>query len=204
MKNISALINVVLLLAVAVLYYLHFSASNSVETKSESVILTKADIASGEVKIAFIDLEKLLVEYNLSADLNENYSQHMEKAQTKLDKKVSDYKKELRTYQEKLQRGGFLSQRSAENQKDALLEKQQELQILQMELENTLLEDQQKLNSQLYDSVMNYLHEYNQAQNFQYIFSKMDGGGLLIGDSTLEITNHVVNVLNQRYKSIKE
>ena len=204
MKNISTFLNVVLFVAVAVLYYLYFSNSENIEQEPGSIIVEKQDVEPGEAEIAFIDLEKLLVDYKLSVDMNADYSKRMEESQDRLDLQLTAYEKEVKTYQEKLKRGGFLSQRSAENQQKALLEKQQKLQMLQMELENQLLEEQQKLNIQLYDSVMNYLQEYNKIKNFRYIFSKMDGGGLLIGDPKLDITSHVVSVLNQRYSNTKE
>lgn len=204
MKNISIVLNVVLLVAVAVLYYLHFSNADVDSKKDEPNPIRQTSLEPGGLNIAFVDLEKLLTDYKLSTELNTNFSKSQEEAQNHLEQQVSSYEKEAKAYQEKLNRGSFLNQQSAENQQKALLDRQQELKMLQMELENKLLEDQQALNIQLYDSVMNYLNMYNKNLNFQYIFSKMDGGNLLIGDPRFDITSDVVTGLNQRYSSIEE
>lgn len=204
MKNISTILNVVLLVAVAVLYYLHFSNADVESKKEEPNAIRQASVEPGGMNIAFVDLEKLLTDYKLSTELNANFSKSQKEAQGRLEGQISSYEKEAKAFQEKLNRGSFLNQQSAENQQKALLDRQQELQMLQRELENKLLDDQQILNIQLYDSVMNYLNVYNKSLNFQFIFSKMDGGNLLIGDPKLDITSEVVNALNQRYSSIEE
>jgi outer membrane protein len=204
MKNISTILNIVLLVAVAVLYYLFFSKADDNSQKEGSIELRQASFEPGGMNIGFIDLDKLLVEYKLANELNLSYDRRKKEAQDHLDQQVSSYEQEAKSFQEKMQRGSFLNQQSAENQQKALIDKQQELQMLQMELENKLLEEQQNLNLQLYDSVMNYLTHYNKRLNFQYIFSKMEGGNLLIGDPNLDITGDVLNALNKRYNSLED
>ncbi len=200
MKNTSLFLNIVLLIAVAILFYLQFSSTE--ENKPDKPATPQFIAGNSDVRIAFVDLEKLLNEYELASKLNDDYSKSMDVAQTELEKQVSAYERDAKAFQKKVELGTFLSQRSAENQQQALLERQQELQMLQIELENKLFEDQQKLNIQLYDSVMNYLNEFNKVQNFNYIFSKMDGGNLLIGDPAMEITDNVITALNERYQAL--
>lgn len=201
MKNISPILNAVLLVAVVVLYFLHFTKDGGESQKEETIPVRKSTGEAGELNIAFIDLERLLVDYKLSKELNDSFEERKGEAQNHLEQQVSNYKKEAESYQEKLKRGSFLNQQSAENQQKSLLDKQQQLQMLQMELENNLLEDQQNLNNQLYDSVMNFLNMYNKSLNYKYIFSKMEGGNLLIGDPQMDITGDVVDALNKRYSA---
>ncbi len=204
MKNVNVFLNIILIVAVSVLYYLHFNADKCESKKNDSVIEKRVINNSNSADIAFIDLEKLLVEYELSKEMNSDFTKRKEETQSQLELQFSAFEKDAKAFQEKMNRGGFLSQKSAENQQNILLEKQQELQVLQIDLENKLREEQQNLNIQLYDSVMNYLKIYNDVKNFSYVFSKMDGGNLLIGDSAYEITNHVIEALNNRYQQAQK
>ena len=200
MNKLSPVLNVVFFIAIIVLYFFHFS--EKAEPVTEISPVKQSIIENNEqIGIAYIDLEKLLTDYKLSEELNSNFLKRKEDLQNQLQTKASDYEAAAIKFQEKLKRGSFLNQQSAENQQNALLEQQQDLQNLQYDLENQLMDEQQQMNSALYDSIINYLTEYNKTQNFQFIFSKIDGGNLLIADSTYEITNEVIENLNIRYNN---
>ena len=203
MNKLSSVLNIVFFIAIMVLYYFHFN--NNDKAKEEISPVKQSIIDSNkQLSIAYLDLEKLLTDYKLSEELNNKFISRKTELQNHLESQISDYEAAAKKFQEKLKRGSFLNQQSAENQQNALLEQQQDLQNLQYDLENQLAEEQQKMNSKLYDSIINYLSEYNKVQNFQYIFSKIDGGNLLIADSSFEITNEVIEELNKRYELAHE
>jgi outer membrane protein len=57
MKNISIILNIVLLIAVAVLYYLHFSGNKTVSATSDSNI-------PSDIRIAYVNSDSIAKHYD--------------------------------------------------------------------------------------------------------------------------------------------
>ena len=205
----NLIFNSITIIALAVLFFLHFTQEEKqITTESvsspKSTIEVKVDAENKETgidkDIVYVDLQKLLIEYKLSEQLNIDFIKRKGILQEQLDSQVKQYEKDAIAFQDKLKRGNFLNQTSAENQQNTLLKRQQELQQLQYNLEDQLLTEQQTMNIVLYDSVINYLNEYNKSHNHQFILSKIDGSNLLVANPNLNITDTIIKVLNIRYE----
>jgi outer membrane protein len=85
MKNISLLLNVVLFIAVAVLYYLHF-------TPKGSQIESNAATNASDLKIAFINADSVLKYYDF-------FSVNKEKLETKGKKLDQDFRNRAQSLQ---------------------------------------------------------------------------------------------------------
>jgi outer membrane protein len=202
MKKISPVLNIVLLIAVAILYVLHFwGESKEVETKAEKVALPTELPVDGSV--VYVDMEKLLLQYQYSVELNQEFLMEKERLENEMKVEYEKYEKEANKYQEKVARGGFISAASAENQKAELLIKQQQLQQLQVRLENDWFKKEEELESLLYDAIIGYLEEISQLNNYHYVLSKVIGGSVLVGKNNLNITDIAIDELNKRYEQVK-
>lgn len=205
MKNLSIILNIVLLAAVIWLYVDRYSFSNKSENKKqEAVLLNPGEIMPDSGKIVYIDLEKILLEYEYSIDLNNEFQAHTSEAENNLQTQLDAYQKEADEYQRKLARGGFVSMQSAENQKSKLIERQSELQQLQQKLQSEALEKEKQLESNLYDSIINYLKEVQKEYKYKYVLSHIAGSDVLVADPELDITKMVLTTLNKRYQEKKD
>lgn len=206
MKQISLIINAVLVVAIGVLFFLNFSLKNDLKTiKSEVKSAKKQEtLEQNKAGIAFINIDSLLLNYRLSEDLNYDIKLNQESAQKELDTKMKQFEKDYVAFQEKLQRGGFLTQQRAEQEQQKLLEKQQQLQQLEASLSNNLMVKQQTMNQQLYDSITNFLKEFNKDLGYEYILGASQGGGILYANQKRNYTDTVLNALNNRYLAGKE
>ena len=74
MKNLSIVLNVVLFVAVIVLYVLYFSGHKSPETAMTSKVAGTADAT----KIVYINTDTLLNNYQLAVELNEAFLKKQE------------------------------------------------------------------------------------------------------------------------------
>jgi len=202
MKKGSLVFNIAVVIALVVLYILHFSSNKSADVINTDLPqqIRETAVNDSSINIVYVDLQKLLVEYKFAEQINIDFIKRKGTLQDQLDSQVKKYEKDAMAFQEKLSRGNFLSQASAESQESELYQRQQELRQLQYELEDKLSSEQNNMNVKLYDSIINYLEEYNSVYNYQYILSKVDGSNLLVADTTLDITNEIVKVLNERYK----
>lgn len=197
MKGTSLIVSVVLFVAVVVLYVLHFTGSS---TGSGAEIKAAAGVPGGGLKIAYIKADSVLLNYNLSEDLHNEFTKKQEAYTTEYGTKRQSFEKEAAAFQEKLQRGGFLTEQRAVQERDRLLGKEQEIQKLDQELSTKLAEIQQTNNNKILENLMDYLEQYNEKAGYDYI---LNGANVLIGPETTNITSEVLEALNAEYEKTK-
>jgi len=193
MKNLSLALNAVLIVAVGILYVLHFSNNSDSDSDAKA-------IAPGKGAIVYINTDSLLLNYGLSKDLNEKFLKKQEESRTDLNIKAKKLERDAAEFQRKLQNGGFLSRDRAEKAQKELLIRQQKLQQLERKLADELMGQQNTMNKRLHDSLTNFLTLYNAQHNYDLIMSTTVGGNVLHAKNGLDITNEVVTKLNGRYK----
>lgn len=195
MKNLSIGLNVLLLIAVIVLYVLHFSGNNKSTSSHDGVATVNAD-----AKIVYINMDTLLNNYNQSRELNEAFLKKLEANRTELNVKAKNLDREIADFQHKMENNGFLTRERAEQAQTELLIKQQNLQKLQQEMNENAQREQVEINRKLYSAITNFLAEYNKSRGYQLILSTTLGGNVLFAQDGFDITNEVVNLLNAQYQ----
>ncbi|WP_303918567.1 OmpH family outer membrane protein [Draconibacterium sediminis] len=196
MKGTSLVVSVVLFVAVAVLYVLHFTGNGaSVENQNDAV-----DGIDSGLKIAYIKADSVLINYTLSQELHEELTKQQEAYTTEYGTKRQSFEKEAAAFQERLQRGGFATEQRAVQERDRLLGKEQELQKLDQELSTKLAKIQQDNNNKILDNMMDYLDRYNEKAGYDYI---LNGANVLVGPEVNNITADVLKALNEEYEATK-
>lgn len=194
MKNLSIGLNVLLLIAVIVLYILHFSGNGKSTSNQGGTATVNAD-----AKIVYINMDTLLNNYTQSRELNEAFLKKLEANRTELNIKVKNFDREAAEFRNKVENNGFMTRERAEQAQMDLMIKQQNLQKLQQEMTENAQREQMKINRKLYDVITNFLTEYNKAKGFQLILSTTLGGNVLFAQEGFDITNEVVSQLNEQY-----
>ncbi len=194
MKNLSIVLNVLLLIAVIVLYILHFSGNGKSTSNQGGTATVNAD-----AKIVYINMDTLLNNYTQSRELNEAFLKKLEANRTELNIKVKNFDREAAEFRNKVENNGFMTRERAEQAQMDLMIKQQNLQKLQQEMTENAQREQMEINRKLYDAITNFLTEYNKAKGFQLILSTTLGGNVLFAQEGFDITNEVVSQLNEQY-----
>ena len=158
-----------------------------------------AALASGELKIAYVEIDSLLTKYRFWNDLNEMMIQKEENIRTTLNEKAKELEQEMREFQRKLENNGFASRERAEQENLRIAQKQRDLQQLQEKLANELQTENQKNSLQLRDSINSFLKIYNKDKGYSLIFSNTGFDNLLYADKAFNITEEIVEGLNARY-----
>ncbi|PKP10447.1 MAG: hypothetical protein CVU09_07305 [Bacteroidetes bacterium HGW-Bacteroidetes-4] len=200
MKNLSLILNVVLFIGLGLLYFLHF---NNTDKPAASQQATTDGASLGELKVAYVNIDSILMGYNLATELNNALTTKQSGMKSRLEKEARDFEKDAQVFQDKVQRGIFLTQQRAEEAQQQLLMRQQELQQLEYDYTNQLAAEQQKMNVRLFDSISNYIKAYNSPEKYQVILGHSLGGNMLYGSEQLNITNEVLKGLNSRYSEKK-
>jgi outer membrane protein len=194
MKNISLALNIILIIAVAILYYLHFK---SPKTNQPEEVRQSAFIPVAGSGIVYVNSDSLLNEYKFYKSEKNQF----ESAQNQI-------KNELKTQGEKLQDDVELYQKQAVGMTDMekaqkeeqLSRRQQQLMQRKEELLSKLDQDQSKSSEELYNRLNRYLRKYNQGKNYNFVLGYQKGGGILFANDSLNITKDVVEGLNREYE----
>lgn len=198
MRNINYVINGVLAVAVVILYVMQFS-----DKKESGVTRTfaSAEDTTALLPIAYVNVDSLLLNYNYSKDLNEIILKKQENSRANITQKARSLESEMKDFQRKIENNAFLTRERAEQEQQRLLKKQEELQNLDNQLAQELMQEQQKLNEQLRDTIVSQLRAFNQDKGFQVIFSNTVGDNILLAGDTYDITAELLEFLNRNYST---
>jgi len=198
MKNLSVVLSGILLIAVVVLFILHFSnQSGSKKEASES----KSEVSSiSEFPLAYINTDSLLLKYEYAKLLKDKILNKEESSRADFNAKAKVFQQDLMEHQRKLQNNGYLSLDRAKQEEQRLAKANKDLQDLNTRLTNELMNEQNKINSELRDTLISYLKEYNKTKGYKVILSNTMGDNILYSEEGVDITNEIVKALNARYK----
>jgi outer membrane protein len=159
----------------------------------------QAESATTELKIAYIEVDSLMTQYNFAKDKSLELQKKSNNARNTLTQKGNQLQAAAANFQQKLQNNGFQSREQAAGVQAAIERQQRDLQELQARLESELASETTKFNDALRDSLSNFLKAYNKDKKYTMILSKA-GDNILMADKKYDITQDVINGLNKRYK----
>ena len=162
-----------------------------------------AAASSEGLKIAYLEVDSLMTQYDFAKDYSVNLQKKSNNARNTLTQKGNALQAAMNNFQQKINNNGFQSREQAASVQNAIQRQQNDLQELQARLENELATETAKFNEALRDSLQNFLKDYNADKKFDLILSKA-GDNILLGASRLDITQDVINGLNKRYKPAKK
>ena len=152
------------------------------------------------IKIAFVDIDSLLNNYEFSITINKEMLRKEENMRLTLSEKARDLQQDIDEFQRKLENNVFATQARAEEEQNRILKKRESYERLSERLASELAAESQKNNVILRDSINSYLKEYNATQGYDLIISRV-GDNLLYANEALDITKEVIKGLNDRYKA---
>ncbi|WP_010664559.1 OmpH family outer membrane protein [Marinilabilia salmonicolor] len=201
MKNLSLVLNAVLLVAVAALFIIVLSDGSE---KKEEANQQDSREEVQDYPIAYINTDSLLINYEYARFLNEELLTEEESSRADFNERLRVFQDDMRSFQRKVQNNGFLSLERAQNEERRLRQKEQELQELNNQMSNNLMRQQNQMNRELRDTITGFLEEYTKKHPYKLVLSNTMGDNVLFANKALNITDAVVEQLNKRYESSKE
>lgn len=176
------------------------SCNNSAPKMDEPVKDNAGASASGDLKIAYVEVDSLMSQYQFCKDFTLVLQKKGNNARNTLASKQKQLQQAAANFQQKVQNNGFQSREQAASVQAAIERQGQDLQELQARLGSELDAETAKYNQALRDSLQNFLREYNKTKKFDLVLSKA-GDNILLATKRFDITQDVINGLNKRYKS---
>jgi outer membrane protein len=213
MKQTSLIINVVLIAAVAVLFYMNISLEKNVKalggatTNPDAVLQTPATLAANNVnlkdaKIAYLNIDSLDYKYQYIVDNSKEYASKQMALESQLQSMAAKFQADYQDFQQAAQ-AGVRGEAELNKQKGQLEQQQYDVAAKQKQLEN-LGEEIGKKRGDMLKKVSNYIAKFNNGK-YDYIlaYTTANISSVLYAKPGLDITKEIVDGLNTEYKAQK-
>lgn len=191
MKNLSLILNGVLLVAVGVLYFLFYSNKKS-NTSSVS--------APSNLKIAYIKSDTVLKYYEYVKEQSSIYEAKGKKLNQDMQNRAQSLQNDITAYQRNV---GNMTIGQAKAVEEDLAKKQQNFRMYQQSVEQEVMNDQAKLQQELYGKITTFLKKYAESSDLQVVLKYDQSSDVLYGTGGIDISQDVVKGLNEEFKNEK-
>jgi outer membrane protein len=193
-RNILLAFNVVLLILVGVLFYLHFSSSKQAAPAATKVMESTAP--SGPFKIAYFEMDSIENHYEYLKDVKNQLKAKENQLTGQLTSLKDRYMDKVKKYQQEAQsmtqeRQGALQQELMQEQKMI----QNKEQAMGADLQDESFKKMQVVNKTIED----FLKEFNRDKGYSYILAHQPGT-IYYKDTQYDITSEMLKGLNASYK----
>jgi len=201
MTKLSSILNIVLLVAVGVLYYLHFSGSkkNTLPPTKPSVPAQAVTNGASFPSTAYVDFDSI----NNNVTFIKQHKKELEEEQKQIMTEYQNaYRQQEADKADFLKRGNSITQQQAEEFQNKWLSKQQEIEGAKQSRGQRLAEKGSKVMDKIQTTIKDFLKEYNTDKNYTYIFATGAGYDYLFyKDSSQNITPEIIHGLNEKMKT---
>ena len=172
------------------------------ETTAVATVATTASAPVCNIRIAYVDYDSLLLKFNLAQEMQKELISKEMSINNIIEKERKTLQEEAAAFETKVQNNVFATQERAQAEYEKIMKKDQEL----LQRSQTMIAEFEKesitKSSEVTQSIMDYIKEYNSDAKFDFILTKM-GGNMLYANEALDITDEVVEGLNAKH-SVKE
>ena len=199
MKNTSLILSVISLVAVVVFGVLTLTGKSTADVATSEVEATEG-AAKGD--IVYIDLDRILMEYDMANDLRSVVETKVQNIQAEITRRGKKLENEVKTFQEKLDKG-LMTRSVAEAQGQKLQEQEIEFNNYAAQKQQEIQEEQVVMMNQLGDAIQTFLDSYNKEKQYAMIITNSGGAPVITADPALDITEDVIAGLNEQYIKTK-
>ena len=200
MKNGLVVLNVILVIAVIILFYLHFSSkkgnTTTVKTSAgkDSIINTP-----GHFRIGYFEMDSIENSFDLVKDAKTELNKKEDSINTilaKIDKSIRDKANE---YQNK---ASTMSQAQLDMARNDMAERQKNFDVQKQQYDQEYKDMFTTKMQEVRTKIEEFLKEYNKTKSYSFIIS-YEPGLVYYKDTIYNITGDVVKGLNEMYKKKK-
>ena len=199
MKNTSLILSVISLVAVVVFGVLTLTKGGK---QAEPATEGAATEAAQKGDIVYLDLDRILMEYDMANDLRSVVETKIQNIQAEVNRRGQKLEKEVIAYQEKIQKG-LMTRSVAEVQGQKLQEQEIEFNNYAAQKEQEINEEQVVMMNQLGDAIQTYINKFNEEKQYAMILTNSGGAPVITADPNLDVTDAILAGLNEEYIKTK-
>ena len=194
MKNASLVLNVVLVIAVGVLYYLHFSAGKGATASAGAD--GENGVSGGNV--LYINTDSVVTAYNFTKDKSAFIEANNKQRELMLRNKQAAYEAAVRKYQGS---AAIMTERERAGKEEQIMGMQNELVGLQQQFQQDAMMEEQALLGSIIDTLEGFMTDYTRGKKVDYVLGYQKNGTIFYRNPANDVTAEVIEKLNARYKS---
>jgi outer membrane protein len=207
MNRILIILNAVLLVAVGILFFLYFNLnSSSDETSNKGLSFPKLITDTSmlkNAKIAYINIDSLNEKYEYIKDKSKEIRSRQTAIEGSLNSMYSTFQQEVADFQQAVQ-AGIRPEAELKKEEARLQQKQTEIANKEKQLQ-VLGEEVASTQADMLQNVSKFIERYNNNKfDFILAYTTTNISSVLYANPSLEITNEIINGLNEEYRSQKK
>jgi len=158
-------------------------------------------LSCNQTKIAYVDVEEVLKEYKGTKDAEKAMNEKSAGIKGELDKLAADYQAKVTDYYAKAQK---MSAKTRKETETSLMQQQQILNQRQQQAQSEVQKDGQDKMEEINETIVDFVKDYAKTNGYTYILGTSDQTkSVLYGDSKSDITDVILEALNDDYKNDK-
>ena len=162
------------------------------------LILSLVIVSCNQVKIAHVDIEEVLKEYEGSKKAEAAIKTQSEGIMASLDSLTIPFQQKVQEYQQKSQ-GMSSSERQQSEQ--ALMYEEQMIRQRQQMAQQQVQEEGNRMLEQINAEIDEFLADYAEANGYTYILgTSSQTKSVLYGKEALDLTDEIIEALNAQYE----
>ncbi len=197
MKNGLLVLNVVLFISVAILFYLHFNSGNKQSNKQISN--KPATIADSDFRIAYFEMDSLENSFAMVKDVKTELGKKEDVINSELGRLEKAYQNKIAQYQAQ---GATMNQVQSEMAQRDVMQMQQNMQNRKQALDKEYQDHYMRKMKDVKTRIEDFLKEFNSRKGYSFILAS-DPGLFYYRDTTYNITSELIKGLNQQYSKKK-
>ncbi|MBE7173056.1 MAG: OmpH family outer membrane protein [Williamsia sp.] len=195
MKQLLIALNIVLLILVAVLFYLHFDTKNKTAKTAASGQQTVPS-AAPSMRIAYFEMDSVQANYEYFKDIIGQLKKKENAMNAELAGLEKSYQQKVSMWQQKGKNMTEIEMNAAQKENAQM---QQNYQLRKQTLEEGYTRESIEYKKNIKEKIEEYLQDYNKDKNYTYILS-YEPEFIYYRDTTMNITKELVTGLNAAYK----
>lgn len=204
------IINVVLIVAVVVLFIMHFAGGKSgnngtsSDTNAAGSDSSNVEMVNGNgkpVKIAWANSDTVTKYYDLAKKLEMSLMEDQSNAQVELEGLYSKFEKKQSALEKE---APILGQAELNMKLGELQQLEQQILMREQELQNELMNSEYQANSSYLAMTHDFIQEIGKELGYDYIFSYRLGGQLIYVPQGDDVTYELIEKLNSAYANLGE
>lgn len=208
MKNLNTIINIILGIAIIILFVLHFKGNSTSEivttNDSTAVVVMKPKIANNtllkDAKVVYVNadsISKLCLYYK---ELEKTIATKRKKLEDTYGGQMKNLEAEYLSYQ---QRGSTMTEEEMQKAQQSISMKKNQIDQNGAKMQQTLEKEVMNLNRNIEGKITKFMDQYAKSKGYRFILTYGGGSNLLYANDSLDVSFDVINGLNQQYKSVK-
>lgn len=200
--NLNTVLLLIVLAGLIVLYILFFTSQKAGEPAAVMNDSVQMALPSGPT-VVYVNIDTLNEHYEFVKILKKNLESTGNRLQREVLNEQDVLEKEAAEFQRKISTNSITEDR-ARVVYEELMAKQQALMEKKERYTQQVAEQEFNMNVQLLDTVNAFLSRFNQQYGYDYILAYRTAGEILTASPKLDITQQVLDQLNQEYAARKK